>query len=85
MERRIHNEDVRAAQELMTYELNYERWKAVHMSEFTEELGENYEGVKEFYPSEIDAFLARIESGGDGEMSASEVTMSGGGVYGMEI
>jgi len=74
---------VRAAQELMTYELNYDRWRALHLPDLGIETGsdgEVYEGVKEFYPSEVDDFLARF-----GDTVDEPREMFGDELFGMEV
>lgn len=84
MDRRVHMDDVRSIQELQTFELFPDRWRALHLPGYDNETigGEEYEGVKEFYPSDIDAFLARVERGEFAEMSGAEVDP---GVYGLEV
>lgn len=84
MDRRIQMDDVRSVQELQTFELFPDRWRALHLPGYGNDQvdGESYEGVKEFYPSEIDAFLAGVESGAIREMSGADVDS---GIYGMEV
>jgi hypothetical protein len=82
MDRRQQMDDRQAVQEKMTFDLFPERWKKLYLADLGIESvgGEEYEGVKEFYPSEVDAFIAKIESGGAGEMTGAEARF-----YGMEV
>lgn len=84
MQRRQYMDDVRQIQELQTFELNFERWKQLHAPNLTEKIGgESYDAVTEYYPSEIDEFLAGVESGAVREMSGYD--LDDAGLYGMEV
>lgn len=87
MDRRQRMEDVRAIQELQTFELNFDRWKWLHGYTDKEMVdGEEYGGV--FDPREVDDFLEKYGNTLETprEMSYSEVAAAGGeGIYGMEV
>jgi hypothetical protein len=79
MERRIQFEDIRAVQELQTYELFPERWRFLHLGDDGEEVdGEIYSGVND--PREIDEFLANY-----GHTIHEPREMVGSEIYGLEV
>lgn len=76
LQRRIHNEDIHSAQELMTYELFPDRWREIHLGINDADVeiidGEVYRSPTEIDENKLDAFLARIENQAQGEMTGAE-------------